>query len=82
LAELSGVSAPAIQQMEASDGVIRGDAESLLKLMRALTAAGLDVIEAGAVSAGGGRGLRLRLPPAGDTGRAATESPMLGPHTD
>lgn len=85
LAELSGLSAPTIQQMEASDGLVRGDADSLMKLMSALTAAGLEVIEAGAASEGGGRGLRLRLPPADDGGarrRVAPESPLLGPHTD
>jgi hypothetical protein len=85
LAELSDLSLPTIQRMEASDGFIRGNVDSLMKLMGALTAAGLDVIEAGAVSAGGGRGLRLRLPPADDTRSqrpAPSESPLLGPHTD
>jgi transcriptional regulator with XRE-family HTH domain len=85
LAELSGLSLPTIQRMEASDGFIRGNVDSLMKLMNALNAAGLDVIEAGAASASGGRGLRLRLQPADDTRsqrRPATESPLLGPHTD
>jgi transcriptional regulator with XRE-family HTH domain len=85
LAERAGLSLPTIQRMEASDGFIRGNVDSLVKLMSALNAAGLDVIEAGAASASGGRGLRLRLPPADDTRsqlRVDSESPLLGPHTD
>ena len=35
LAELSGLSVPTIQRMEASDGVIRGNVESLMKLIAA-----------------------------------------------
>jgi hypothetical protein len=46
--------------MEASDGVIRGNVDSLMKLMAALDAAGIEVIDDGAVSRGGGRGVRLK----------------------
>ena len=60
LAELSGVSLPTIQRMEASDGVVRGHVESLMKLIAALNAAGLELINDGAVSPGGGRGVRLK----------------------
>ena len=60
LAELSGLSIPTIQRMEASDGVIRGNVESLMKLIAALDAAGIELIAAGAVSATGGRGIRLK----------------------
>ena len=60
LAELSGLSIPTIQRMEASDGVIRGNVESLMKLIAALDAAGIELIAAGAVSAQGGRGIRLK----------------------
>ena len=60
LAELSGLSVPTIQRMEASDGVIRGNVDSLMKLVSALDAAGLELIGEGAVSAGGGRGVRLK----------------------
>lgn len=59
LAELSGLSLPTIQRMEASDGVIRGNIESLTKLIAALNAAGIDLIGEGATSSGGGRGVRL-----------------------
>ena len=60
LAELAGLSVPTIQRMEASDGVIRGNVDSLMKLVLALNAAGIELIGAGATSAGGGRGVRLR----------------------
>jgi transcriptional regulator with XRE-family HTH domain len=60
LAELSGLSAPTIQRMEASNGVIRGNVDSLVKLVGALNAAGLELINDGAVSASGGRGVRLK----------------------
>ncbi|HET9018331.1 MAG TPA: helix-turn-helix transcriptional regulator [Acetobacteraceae bacterium] len=59
LAELSGLSLPTIQRMEASEGVIRGNIESLTKLIAALHAAGIEVIGEGAASAGDGRGVRL-----------------------
>jgi transcriptional regulator with XRE-family HTH domain len=60
LAELSGLSVPTIQRMEASDGVIRGNVDSLMKLIDALDAAGIELIAEGAVSAEGGRGIRLK----------------------
>ena len=60
LAELSGLSVPTIQRMEASDGVIRGNVDSLMKLVSALDTAGIELIAEGAVSPGGGRGLRLK----------------------
>jgi transcriptional regulator with XRE-family HTH domain len=60
LAELSGLSVPTIQRMEASEGVIRGNVDSLMKLISALDAAGVALIGEGAPSAGGGRGVRLK----------------------
>lgn len=60
LAEMSGLSVPTIQRMEASDGVIRGNVDSLMKLIGALESAGLEVIGEGAASSGGGRGIRLK----------------------
>jgi transcriptional regulator with XRE-family HTH domain len=60
LAELSGLSLPTIQRMEGSDGVVRGNVDSLVKLIEALTTAGVDLIPEGATSIGGGRGVRLR----------------------
>ena len=60
LAELSSLSLPTIQRMEARDGVIRGNVDSLMKLISALNEAGIELIAEGAVSQGGGRGVRLR----------------------
>ena len=61
LAELSNLSVPTIQRMEASDGVIRGNVDSLMKLVAALDGAGIELIAEGAVSQGGGRGIRLKM---------------------
>jgi transcriptional regulator with XRE-family HTH domain len=60
LAERSGLSLPTIQRMEASDGVVRGNVDSLMKLVGALAAAGIELIGEGAVSQSGGRGVRLK----------------------
>lgn len=60
LAELCGLSVPTIQRMEASDGVIRGNVDSLMKLIGALDAAGVELIGEGAASQSGGRGVRLK----------------------
>ena len=62
LAELSGLSLPTIQRMEASEGVIRGNVDSLMKLVGALDQAGVALIGDNADSAGGGRGVRLKAP--------------------
>jgi transcriptional regulator with XRE-family HTH domain len=60
LAELSGLSLPTIQRMEASESVIRGNVDSLMKLVAALDAAGIELIGENAASAQGGRGVRLK----------------------
>ena len=60
LAELAGLSLPTIQRMESSDGVIRGNVDSLTKLIAALDAVGIELIGDNAVSHGGGRGVRLK----------------------
>jgi transcriptional regulator with XRE-family HTH domain len=60
LAAASGLSLPTIQRMEASEGVIRGNVDSLMKLIAALEAAGVELINEGAVSENGGRGIRLK----------------------
>ena len=60
LAELSGLSLPTIQRMEASEGVIRGNVDSLMKLVSALDSAGIELISDSATSAAGGRGVRLK----------------------
>ena len=68
LAQRSGLSLPTIQRMESSDGVIRGNVDSLVKLVDALGAAGIELINEGAASQGGGRGVRLKSPRAGNGG--------------
>lgn len=60
LAELADLSLPTIQRMEASEGVVRGNVDSLTKLVAALNAAGIELIGDGAASQSGGRGVRLR----------------------
>jgi transcriptional regulator with XRE-family HTH domain len=60
IAERAGLSVPTIQRMEASDGVIRGNVDSLMKLIGALDAAGIELVGEGSISPGGGRGVRLK----------------------
>jgi transcriptional regulator with XRE-family HTH domain len=60
LAQRSGLSLPTIQRMESSDGVVRCNVDSLMKLVEALAAAGIELIGEGAASHNGGRGVRLR----------------------
>jgi transcriptional regulator with XRE-family HTH domain len=61
LAELSGLSVPTIQRMEASETMVRGNVDSLVKLITALDAAGIELIDEGAVSSAEGRGVRLKI---------------------
>lgn len=60
LADLTGLSLPTIQRMEASEDTIRGNVDSLMKLVGALDAAGIELVGEGAVSPAGGRGVRLK----------------------
>jgi hypothetical protein len=46
--------------MEGSEDVIRGNVDSLMKLVGALEAAGIVLIGEGSVSHEGGRGVRLK----------------------
>ncbi|MDF2118617.1 helix-turn-helix transcriptional regulator [Roseiarcaceae bacterium H3SJ34-1] len=62
LAEMSGVSLPTIQRMEASDGNVRGIVDSLTKVVEALQTAGIELINEHVRSESGGRGVRLRQP--------------------
>ena len=63
MAEAAGLSLPTIQRMEASEGVIRGNVDSLMKLVGALDTLGIELITDNAASQGGGRGVRLKRPP-------------------
>ncbi len=60
LANISGLSLPTIQRMETSDDIIRGNVDSLMKLVSSLDAAGIELIGEGASSTSGGRGIRLK----------------------
>ena len=60
LAKKAGLSLPTIQRMEACEGVVRGNVDSLMKLVDALAANGIELIGEGATSSSGGRGVRLR----------------------
>jgi hypothetical protein len=46
--------------MEASETMIRGNVDSLMKLITAFDKVGIEMIDEGATSTGQGRGVRLR----------------------
>lgn len=78
LSELAGLSVPTIQRMEASGGVIRGNVDSLTKLITALELAGVEFIGESTVSYDGGRGVRLKPARAtitNSTGETSTHTP-------
>lgn len=60
LAALAGVSLPTIQRMEASDGQVRSVVDTLVKVINALEAAGIEIIGENGASRGAGRGVRLK----------------------
>jgi transcriptional regulator with XRE-family HTH domain len=60
LAEMASLSLPTIQRMEASNGVVRSNVDSLMKLVTALDQAGIELIGENAPSTGTGRGVRLK----------------------
>jgi transcriptional regulator with XRE-family HTH domain len=59
LAEFSGLSLPTIQRMESSDDLVRGNIDSLTKILSALEEAGVELIGESAISNGQGRGVRF-----------------------
>ena len=78
LAELSGLSVPTIQRMEASEAMVRGNVNSLVKLIAAFEAAGIEMIDEGAVSHSHGRGVRLKIKPASAKAVADARSGVSG----
>lgn len=58
---MSGLSVPTVQRMEASEDMIRGNVDSLMKLINALDLAGIELIGDGAISKGEGRGVRFKV---------------------
>ena len=69
LAELSGLSVPTIQRMEASETMVRGNVDSLVRLIAAFETAGIEMIDDGAVSNSLGRGVRLKAASSFPSGR-------------
>lgn len=69
LARLAGVSLPTIQRMEASDGQVRSVVDTLVKVINALEAAGIEIIGENAASSGAGRGVRLKESASGQQSR-------------
>lgn len=65
LAEKAGVSLPTIQRMEASEGVVRGVVDTLMKVIQAIDEAGIELIGENQASGGRGRGVRLKDPTSG-----------------
>lgn len=72
LAERAGVSLPTIQRMEASEGNVRGVVDTLMKVVGAFDAAGIELISESRPSIGQGRGVRLKE-------RAAVKAAMPSP---
>jgi len=60
LAERAQLSLPTIQRMETSGGLIRGNVHSLMRVIEALEALGVELIGEGSTSNLAGRGVRLR----------------------
>jgi transcriptional regulator with XRE-family HTH domain len=77
LAEMSGVSLPTIQRMEASQGNVRGVIDTLIKVVEALNAAGIELLGDNAKSEGAGRGVRFR--DAAGTARHGATAPASRP---
>jgi predicted transcriptional regulator len=57
LAQRCGLSLPTIQRMEASDGIVRGNVDTLTKVIEALDRAGIELLNSG------GRGVLLKERP-------------------
>ena len=83
LAELSGLSVPTIQRMEASETMVRGNVDSLVRLIAAFDAAGIEMIDEGAVSQSLGRGVRLKIRsgPERSPGARSANTPSRGTRT-
>jgi hypothetical protein len=60
LAQRASLSLPTIQRMETSGGLIRGNVDSMMKVIQALEDMGVELIAEGSTSSVGGRGVRLR----------------------
>jgi transcriptional regulator with XRE-family HTH domain len=72
LAELSKVSLPTIQRMEACEGTVKGSVDTLTKVVGAFDRAGVELIGDNSVSREGGRGVRLKRAKSADVGALLT----------
>jgi transcriptional regulator with XRE-family HTH domain len=73
LAELSGLSLPTIQRMETSEDVVRGNVDSLTKLMAAFDSIGVEFLREGIIEPEGGRGVRFKKSAAAPRKPTATD---------
>lgn len=62
LAVLSELSLPTIQRMESSKGIVKGNIDTLVKLIKTFENAGVELIAENLASIGQGRGVRLIEP--------------------
>ena len=60
LAILSGLSLPTIQRMESSKGFVKGNIDTLVKLVKTFEDNGVELIVENAPSMGRGSGVRLK----------------------
>lgn len=60
LAERAGVSLPTIQRMERHEGNVRGNIDTLTKIVEALDSAGVELIGGTSAGMGQGRGVRFK----------------------
>ena len=72
LAELSRVSLPTIQRMEACEGTVKGSVDTLTKVVAAFDRAGVELIGDNSVSREGGRGVRLKRAKSDEVGALLT----------
>ena len=75
LSRRAKLSLPTIQRMEASDGLIRGNVDSLTKLVAALETAGIELLREGVASPDGGRGVRLKAAPSRQSRASRASTP-------
>ncbi len=60
LAKMAGVSLPTVQRMENSKGPVRGNIDTLMKIVKAMDEAGIELIAENAHSVSTGRGVRFK----------------------
>src|SRR5258708_528972 len=61
LAQLSGPPVPIIPRLQAYETMVRGNVDSLVKLIAAFDLGGIEMIDDGAASHSQGRGVRLKI---------------------